>query len=62
MNQQFANPHSEPQWAKGLNEDQKAAIRREALRQGKTPTELVKEWILNLSEKLCDQSIPKDAA
>jgi hypothetical protein len=44
MDTQFAN--NEPEWAKGLTDEQKAAVRREAVRQGKRPAQLVKEWVL----------------
>ena len=61
MTEQVANLTPAPAWSKGLTEKQKSAIRREALRCGKTPSELVQEWILDLSAKLT-QERPQDAA
>jgi hypothetical protein len=49
-----------PEWAIGMTEEQKRAIRREAIRLGKRPSELVHDWILELSEKLIEQ--PNKAA
>lgn len=63
MTTQDAKNEKRPEWAKGLSEEQKNAIRREAIRMGKTPTELVRLWILHLSEKLNDSSRnPRSAA
>jgi hypothetical protein len=61
MSEQVANLTPTAEWSKGLTDKQKSAIRREALRCGKTPSELVKEWILDLSAKLT-QERPQDAA
>lgn len=47
---------TEPEWARGLSEERRNAIRREAIRMGKTPTELVRLWILELSAKLNDST------
>ncbi len=49
-----------PEWAAGMTEEQKGAIRREAIRLGKLPSELVHDWIIELSEKLTQQ--PNKAA
>jgi hypothetical protein len=42
-----------PEWAQGLSEEQLAAVRLEALRQGKPPGEVVREWVLEMADKLC---------
>lgn len=44
-----------PEWAHGMTDEQKGAVRREAIRQGKRPSELVHDWILEISEKLIKQ-------
>jgi hypothetical protein len=41
-----------PEWASGMTEEQMGAVRREAIRQGKRPAELVHDWIIELSQKL----------
>lgn len=58
MDTHFAN--NEPEWAKGLTDEQKAAVRREAVRQGKRPAQLVKEWVMEQARKLSCQ--PKQTA
>lgn len=51
MRSQDANDRR-PEWAKGLTDEQLAALRREAIRQGKRPADLVRECITQLAEKL----------
>lgn len=52
MRTQDANCQERPQWAQGLTDEQIAALRREAIRQGKRPAELVRECITELAAKL----------
>lgn len=41
-----------PEWAVGLTDEQLAAVRLEAMKQGKPPGELVREWVLEMASKL----------
>jgi len=41
-----------PLWAVGLSEFQISAVRLEAVKRGITPAELVREWVMELAEKL----------
>lgn len=50
MNAQVEN--AAPEWATGMTEEQKGAVRREAIRLGKRPSELVHDWIIEISQKL----------
>lgn len=53
MTSQFEN--TKPEWAHGLDEVQLAAVRREAVRQGKRPAVLVKEWVMAQARTLTEQ-------
>jgi hypothetical protein len=45
-------PAAVPEWAAGLTPEQLSAVRLAALKGGKTPAELVREWVLELAAAL----------
>lgn len=54
MTEQSAND-GRPEWATGLSDEHIAVVRREAIRRGITPGELVRLWVLELVAKLLGQ-------